>query len=198
MSLVNTDASVLVLDLVAQTVDSGDMLITLKFSGVKHRANVVGVALESVVLVSPLLEVSDSIAVPGVGTLELVLKATLLVQELRTLVLEDADALVGVGDLLGLRIESIGKVTVPTLVVAKISGHVAEVATEPFDVAESIVTLSVGIMDLSVLRFELGETSIVVKLQARKLGLERGVVFAYTVLWILLASTWTMGELHQV
>jgi hypothetical protein len=40
----------------------------------------------------------------------------------------------------------------------------------------------VSVVDLSVLCLELGETSVVVKLQARKLRLQRGVVLAYTVL----------------
>jgi hypothetical protein len=136
---------------------------------VKCGTQVVSVTLESIVLVGPLLEIPDSIAVSGVGTLELVFEATLLVEELGTLVLEYADALVGVGDLLGPGIEKASEVGVPTLVISELSGHIAEVATKPLDVAESIVTLSVGVVDLSVLCFEFGEASVVVELQARKL-----------------------------
>jgi hypothetical protein len=182
VSLVDTNASVLVLDFNAQAVESGNVLITLQLGGVKSRTEVVSVTLESVVLVSPRLEVPDGIAVSGVGTLELVLKTALLVEELCTLMLKDADALVGVSDLLGPGIEEAGEVGVPALVVSKLSGHVAEVAAESLDIAESVVALGVSVVDLSVLRLELGETSVVVKLQARKLRLQGGVVLAYTVL----------------
>jgi hypothetical protein len=182
VSLVDVNASVLVLDLIAQAVESGNVLITLQLSGVKSRAEVVSVTLESVVLVSPRLKVPDSIAVSGVGALELVLEAALLVKELCALVLKDANALVGVGDLLVPSIEKAGKVVVSALVVSKFSGHVAEVGAESLDIAESVVTLGVGVVNLSVLCLELGETSVVVKLQARKLRLQRGVVLAYTVL----------------
>ena len=182
VSLVDANTSVLVLDLNAQAVESGNVLITLQLSGVKRRAKVVGVTLESVVLVGPLLEVPDGITVPGIGTLELVFETALLVKELGTLVLEDADALVGVSDLLGPGIKKGGEVTVPALVVSKLSGHVAEVAAESLDIAEGVVTLGVGIVDLSVLRLELSETSVMVKLQARKLRLQGSVVLAYAVL----------------
>jgi hypothetical protein len=182
VSLVNANASVLVLDLNAQAVESGNVLITLQLSGVKRRAEVVSVTLKSVVLVSPLFEVPDSIAVSGVGTLELVFKTSLLVEEFGTLVLKDADALVGVSDFLVPGIKKAGEVSVSALVVSELPGHVAEVATESLDVAESIVTLGVSVVDLGVLRLELGETGVMVKLQARELRLQRGVVFAYTVL----------------
>jgi hypothetical protein len=182
VSLVDTDTSVLVLDLNAQAVESGSVLITLQLSGVEHRAKVVGVTLESVVLVGPLLEVPDRIAVSGIGTLELVFEAALLVGELGALVLEDADALVGVGNLLVPGIEEGGEVAVPALVVSKLSGNIAEVAAESLDIAESVVTLGVGVVNQSVLRLELSETSVVVKLQTRKLRLQGGVVLANTVL----------------
>lgn len=182
MSLVDSNTCDLVLDLVTQAVESGDVLITLQLSGVKHRAEVVGVTLEGVVLVSPLLKIPDCIAVPAVGTLELVFKTALLVEELCTLVLEDADTLVGVGDLLGPCVKGSGEVAVPALVISELSGQVTEVAAESLDITESIVTLGVGVMDLSVLRLELSETSVVVKLQARKLGLQSGVILACAVL----------------
>lgn len=96
--------------------------------------------------------------------------------------LEDADTLVGVGDLLGPGIEKTGEVAVPALVVSKLSCHVAEVAAESLDITESVVTFGVGVVDLSVLRLEFSETSVVVKLQARELRLQGGVVLAHTVL----------------
>jgi hypothetical protein len=197
VSLVDTDTSVLVLDLNAQAVESSDMLVTLQLSGVEHRAKVVGVTLESVVLVGPLLEVPDGITVSGVGALELVFETALLVKELCTLVLEDADALVGVGDLLVSGIEKAGEVGVPALVVSKLSGNIAEVAAESLDIAESVVTLGVGIVDLSVLRLELSETSVVVKLEARKLRLQGGVVLTNTVLKDVVSQCLSQSSFHH-
>lgn len=172
----------LVLDLVAQAVDGGNVLITLQLSGVEGRTQAVGVTLEGVVLVGPLLDVPDGIAVPSVGTLKLVLKTTLLVKELSTLVLVDADTLVGVRKLLSPGVEVAAEVCVPALYIAELPRKVTEVAAKSLDVTESVVTLGVGVMNLSVLGLEFGETSVVVELEARERRLQSGVVLAGAVL----------------
>lgn len=182
VGFVNANTSSLILDLMAQAVDGRDVLITLKLSGVKGRTQAVGVTLQIVVLVGPLLDISDGIALPSVGPLKLVLETTLLVEELSTFVLEDADTLVGMRKLLGPGVEMASKVCVPALDIAELPRKVTEVAAKSLDVTESVVTLGVGIMNLSVLGLEFGETSVVMKLEARERRLQSGVVLASAVL----------------
>lgn len=93
LSFMVADASDLVFHFRFEAFDSGSLRVTIQDSGGEIRAETVGVALESVVVVSQLINFSGSIVVPCDGTLELIIEATLFVEEIRVLVLKYADAL---------------------------------------------------------------------------------------------------------
>jgi hypothetical protein len=90
----------LVLELVAETLDDGDVLVTLGLGSAKSGAEVVDVPKDGLILHGQGLQLSGDLANPGVGTLELVLQTVLLVKELRSLVLQGAYTLGEVDDLL--------------------------------------------------------------------------------------------------
>lgn len=85
-------AGSLVLDLIAQALNRGGVIITLNLNRAKKIPSLVGLTLDGIEPFGKILQLSCCLGMPVVGTLEFVLQTVLLVQELGALVLKRAVA----------------------------------------------------------------------------------------------------------
>jgi hypothetical protein len=135
----------LVLELVAETLDDGNVLVALGLGSAKSGAEVVDVPKDGLVLHGQSLQLSGDLANPGVGTLELILQTVLLVEELRSLVLQGTYTLGEVDNLLAGGFELCLEIGVLVPRVGQLSCQVAVVTALSLALVDCAVTLSLTV-----------------------------------------------------
>lgn len=174
----------LVLDLVAQTLDRSGVLVTLQLGGAEEVLRLVGLTLEGVVPLSEVVQLPCCLAVPGVGTLHLVLQAVLLIQEFAALVFQNTQAVGEGGDLLVSRLELASEILNLGVQITVDAGKVAVFASLLLGVVNGAVTLGLTVTQLRVASLKVGLVGVVVELKAGKRSLQCGEISPDTLLFL--------------
>lgn len=186
----------LVLDLVAQTLNRGDVVIALNLDRTKEIPSLVGLTLDSVKPLGKILQLSCCLGVPVIGTLEFILQAVLLVQEFGALVLKGAVAVGEGGVLLTRSLQLSGKVGDLRCQVAVVTLEVPEVASLPLEVVDGAVALRLPFAQLGVASLKIVLVGVVVELQAGEGSLQGVVVFARTLLSSMVRNGFWLHGIH--